>query len=137
MLQEQLDRADRWDSWTGLTQRKLADKAGVSQSTVSDNKTFLVKSVKFMRETSSGGLALVEGAEPSWWEKGDALDGFPRPEKVRAWWSSGSSPLDPEGADRAARDLDGSQTPHGEGVKAQFYRHEACIALRCAKGRSS
>jgi hypothetical protein len=116
-LQEQLERADRWDSWTGLTQRKLADRASLSQSTVSDNKTFLVKSVKFMRETSNGGLALVEGAEPSWWEKGDALEGFPRSEKVRTWWSGDSSPPDPEGTDRVDHDLDESETPHGEAAK--------------------
>jgi hypothetical protein len=83
---------DGWASLKGFTQYQLAEKAGVSQSTVSDNKTFLVKSVKLLWEAHEGGLALVDGADPSWWEKGDALHGFPRPEEVRAWWSGDSSP---------------------------------------------
>ena len=116
-LQRDLQLDEEWDTWKGLTQRKLAEKAGVSQSTVSGNRSFLVKSVKLMRETREGGLALVEGAEPSWWEKGDVLDGFPRPEEVRAWWSGNSPTLDPEGTDHADHHVDGTITPHGEGAK--------------------
>jgi transcriptional regulator with XRE-family HTH domain len=122
-LQRDLECDEEWDAWKGLTQRKLAEKAGVSQSTVSENKTFLVKSAKFLRETREGGLALVEGAEPSWWEKGDALTGFPRPEEVRAWWSGDTSPTTPEGADHADHNLDRIQSPHGQGAKGD--RHPA------------
>jgi transcriptional regulator with XRE-family HTH domain len=70
----------------GFSQRKIADKAGVALSTVSEHKTFLTRSVKLLREAEGGGLTLVAGAEPSWWEKGDLLIGFPRPEQVWAWW---------------------------------------------------
>jgi hypothetical protein len=69
----------------GFSQRKIAEKAGVSVSTVSEHKTYLTKSVKLLRE-AEGGLTLIADAEPSWWEKGDLLVGFPRPEHVRAWW---------------------------------------------------
>jgi hypothetical protein len=58
----------------------------VHHSTVADHKAYLTKSVKLLREADGGGLRLVTGAEPSWWEKGDLLEGFPRPEQVRSWW---------------------------------------------------
>ncbi len=84
---------------TGFGQRKIQDKskeihgkAYVRQSSISEHKTFLVKSAKLIWEPSGGGLALVADAEPSLWEKGDALDGFPRPEQVRVWWSDTTPP---------------------------------------------
>ncbi len=78
--------------WIGFSQRTIAERAGVAQSTVSSNKAFLVNSVKFMTETQGGKLNLVDGADPSWWEKDDALDGFPKPEQVRVWWTADGSP---------------------------------------------
>jgi hypothetical protein len=42
----------------------------------------LVTSAKLMREVEGGGLALVSGAESSWWETGEILQGFPCPEDV-------------------------------------------------------
>jgi DNA primase len=78
-LQEENPKAD------GFPQRRIAEKAGVKQGTVSKNKTFLVTSTKLVRETDHG-LALVEGAEPSWWADADLMNGFPSPEKVRQWW---------------------------------------------------
>lgn len=83
----------------GFAQRKIEDKsrtlhgkAYVRQASISENKTFLVKSAKLLWEPSDGGLALAKGADPSWWEKGDALDGFPKPEQVKIWWTDDSSP---------------------------------------------
>ena len=70
----------------GFPQRRIAEKAGVMQGTVSKNKTFLVTSVKLVRETDYG-LALVEGAEPSLWADDNLMSGYPSPEKVRQWWS--------------------------------------------------
>jgi transcriptional regulator with XRE-family HTH domain len=70
----------------GFSQRKIASKAGISVSTVSEHKTFLTKSVKLLYEAEGGGLTLVADAESSWWDKGDLLVGFPRPDQVRAWW---------------------------------------------------
>ncbi len=78
--------------WLGFSQRLIAERAGVAQSTVSTNKAFLVNSVKFMTETQGSKLNLVDGADPSWWEKGDTLDGFPKPEQVRIWWTDDGSP---------------------------------------------
>jgi hypothetical protein len=69
----------------GFTQRRIAEKASVKQGTVSKNKTFLVTNAKLVWEPNHG-LALVEGAEPSWWTDADLMNGFPSPEKVRQWW---------------------------------------------------
>lgn len=85
----------------GFPQRQVAQTAGVSQSTVSANKTFLVQSVKFVVEREKG-LALVAEAEPSWWEQGDIMRGIPTPEQVETWWDSRTSPDGgAEGADHA------------------------------------
>jgi hypothetical protein len=74
------------DSDRGYSLRDIADEAGVHHSTVADHKAYLTMSVKLLREADGGGLRLVTGAEPSWWEKGDLLEGFPRPEQIRRWW---------------------------------------------------
>jgi len=84
-LQEEKPEAD------GFPQRRIAEKGGIKQGTVSKNKTFLMTSAKLLRETDHG-LALVEGAEPSWWTDADLLNGFPSPEVVRQWWSEDSPP---------------------------------------------
>jgi hypothetical protein len=44
-------------------------------------------SAKMMRETEHG-LALVPGADPSWWsaDEEDMMKGLPTPAKVRSWW---------------------------------------------------
>jgi hypothetical protein len=116
-LQKELEDTSDWHCWTGLTQRKIAEAAGVSQSTVSENKTFLVKSAKLVREVGEGGLALVKDAEPSWWDTGDALLGFPKPEEVRSWWGGDDPPPSgPEGADRADHEPDTSPNAASEAV---------------------
>jgi hypothetical protein len=74
--------------------RELHGKGYVRQASISENKTFLVKSAKLLWEPQEGGLALVKDADPSLWEKGDTLDGFPKPEQVRIWWN-GNGSLDP------------------------------------------
>jgi hypothetical protein len=116
-LQKELEDRSAWLSWTGLTQHKIAQAAGVSQSTVSGNKTFLVKSAKLVREVGEGGLALVKDAEPSWWHSGDALLGFPKPEEVRAWWAGNDpTPPSPEGADRTDHEGDTALEAASEAV---------------------
>jgi hypothetical protein len=96
----------------GFSQRKIAAKADVSVSTVSDHKTYLTKSVKLLREADEG-LALVADAEPSWWEKEDLLLGFPRPEQVRAWWEEAHPASAPETAERAEQGTDEAQNALG------------------------
>jgi DNA primase len=81
----------------GFVQREIAKGADVSLSTVSENKTFLVKSAKLIRETDAG-LVLVEGADPSWWATGELMEGLPTPAKVRSWWDE-RDPDPPEGAE--------------------------------------
>jgi hypothetical protein len=70
----------------GFVYREIAARAGVSISTISENKTFLVTSAKLLKEGEHG-LSLVEGAEPAWWEAADLTKGLPTPDKVRAWWN--------------------------------------------------
>jgi DNA primase len=93
----------------GFTQREIAKEGKdvpsderVSQGSISNNKTFLVTSAKLMKETEYG-LALVEGAEPSWWSQDGIMTGIPTPEQVRAWWESSDPDPDPapKGANRA------------------------------------
>ena len=116
-LQKELEDRSDWLSWSGLTQRKIAEAAGVAQSTVSDNKTFLVKSVKLIREVGEGGLALIKDAEPSRWDSGDVLLGFPKPDEVRAWWGGDDpTPPSPEGADRADHEPDTAPNTASEAV---------------------
>ena len=106
-LQEELEDSSDWPVWAGLTQRKIAEAAGVAQSTVSENKTFLHKSAKLVRPVGEGGLALVKHAEPSWWHTGDAMLGFPKPQAVRSWWGGDDpTPPSPEGTDRADHEPD-------------------------------
>jgi hypothetical protein len=97
-------------TFDGFSLRKIADAAGVHHSTVAEHKTFLTKSVKLLKEVE-GGLDLVSGAEPSWWRKGDALVGFPRPEQVRRWWEGGVGSAS-ESARQARHPDAGRQDPH-------------------------
>jgi hypothetical protein len=97
-------------TFDGFSLRKIADAAGVHHSTVAEHKTYLTKSAKLLKEVE-GGLDLVADAEPSWWRKGDALVGFPRPEQVRRWWEEGiDSP--PESARQARHPDTEGQDPH-------------------------
>jgi DNA primase len=84
----------------GFPQRRIATAAGVGLGTVSDNKTFLVTSAKFLKEVEGAGLSLVDGAEPSWWAEGTLTTGLPNPEQVWRWWEE-RDPEPPEGAERA------------------------------------
>jgi hypothetical protein len=74
----------------------------VSQGSISNNKTFLITSAKLMKETEYG-LALVKGAEPSWWSQDGIMTGIPTPEQVRAWWENSDPDPDPapKGANQA------------------------------------
>jgi DNA primase len=75
----------------GFSQRKIAKEAGISQTLVSKEKTFLTASAKLLREAEHG-LILVADAEPSWWQEGDVMAGFPTPHEVQAWWDENFPP---------------------------------------------
>jgi len=94
----------------GFTQREIAEQGNVGQSVVSDHKTFLVMSAKLLKETEQG-LALVEGAQPSWWAEGDLMKGLPTPEQVRSWWNK-KGPEPPKPADQPDQSDQESQNPH-------------------------
>jgi len=68
----------------GFSTRAVADKAGVSKGTVSKNRTFLITSAGLLYETDDRKLAISKDAEPSWWETGDVIAGFPRVADVYA-----------------------------------------------------
>ena len=104
----QQEDEDRW----GFSQRAVATAAGVSQSMVSENKSFLAMSAKLLQDTEHG-LLLASGAEPSWWEEGDLMKGLPSPEQVRTWWEE-KPPDPPESADQADH-------PDQEAPKADTY----------------
>jgi len=82
----------------GFPQRAIAEQAGVQQGTVSKHKAFFTMSAKLIRETDHG-LALVSGAEPSWWAGHDLMQGFPSPVQVRSWWAEEHPPPDSAGGD--------------------------------------
>jgi hypothetical protein len=58
----------------------------------------LSKSAKLIKETDHG-LALVKGAEPSWWSADEVMQGFPSPQQVRSWWEE-EHPTSPHGIDK-------------------------------------
>ena len=69
----------------GFSSKQIADHAGISKGTVSKNRTFLVMSAGLLYETDDKRLNIYEDADPSWWESGDAMSGFPRPSEVDRW----------------------------------------------------
>ncbi|HLM77656.1 MAG TPA: hypothetical protein VK361_04590, partial [Rubrobacteraceae bacterium] len=92
ILNSLYDLRQQFPNREGFTQREIAKEGKdvpseqrVSQGSISNNKTFLVTSAKLMKENEYG-LALVEGAEPSWWSQDGIMTGLPTPEQVRAWW---------------------------------------------------
>jgi hypothetical protein len=86
------DLHQEFPSREGFSHREIASGAGVSPQTVSNNKTFLVTSAKLLKETEDG-LALPEGADPSWWSTNELSTGLPTPDMVRSWWEE--APPDP------------------------------------------
>jgi hypothetical protein len=93
-LQEEDKHIDyfRDNSWS---QREIERRTGVAQSTISAQKSYLVKSVKLLVEDYDGKLGLAKDADPSWWRKEGVLDGLPKPKQVWAWWNGEDDPPDP------------------------------------------
>jgi hypothetical protein len=109
MLNSLYELQQQFPNREGFTQREIAKEGKdvpseqrVSQGSISNNKTFLITSAKLMKETEDG-LALIEGAEPSWWSQDGIMKGLPTPEQVRAWWEDSDPDPDspPKGANRA------------------------------------
>jgi hypothetical protein len=107
ILNSLYDLQQQFPNRKGFTQREIAKEGKdvpseqrVSQGSISNNKTFLITSTKLMRETDDG-LALVEGAEPSWWSQDGIMAGLPTPEQVKAWWEDSDPDPPPKGANRA------------------------------------
>src|SRR5215207_5765450 len=109
ILNSLYDLQQQFPNREGFTQREIAKEGKdvpseqrVSQGSISNNKTFLITSAKLMKETDDG-LALVEGAEPSWWSQDGIMRGLPTPEQVRTWWEDSDPNPDspPKGANRA------------------------------------
>jgi DNA primase len=107
ILNSLYDLQQQFPNRKGFTQREIAKEGKhvpseqrVSQGSISNNRTFLITSAKLMKETEYG-LALVEGAEPSWWSQDGIMTGLPTPEQVKAWWEESDPDPPPKGADRA------------------------------------
>jgi hypothetical protein len=109
ILNSLYDLQQQFPNRKGFAQREIAKEGKdvpsderVSQGSISNNKTFLITSAKLIKETEHG-LALVEGAEPSWWSQDGITTGLPTPEQVRTWWEGSDHDPDPppKGANRA------------------------------------
>src|SRR5215210_6129214 len=125
MLNSLYDLQQQFPNRQGFTQREIAKEGKdvpseqrVSQGSISNNKTFLITSAKLMKE-SEDGLALLEGAEPSWWSQDGIMTGLPTPEQVRAWWEDSHPDPDPppKGANRTNHLITEDET----GDKADTY----------------
>jgi DNA primase len=106
----------------GFRQREIAEAGGVSLGAVSTHKTYLVTSAKLIKE-SEDGLSLVEGADPSWWETGQIMEGLPTPPQVWSWWEERDPdpPDPPEHGEHMNTGDEGEEKRHnyaGSGVHA-------------------
>jgi DNA primase len=106
----------------GFRQREIAEAGGVSLGAVSNHKTFLVMSAKLIKE-SGDGLCLVEGADPSWWETGEMMEGLPTPAQVRRWWQE-RGPEPPEHGEHVNTDGEEPSNPHNYGESGVHARDE-------------
>jgi hypothetical protein len=97
----------------GFRQREISEAGGVSLGAVSQHKTFLVMSAKLMIEGPDG-LALVDGADPSWWDSSKIMGGLPTPEKVLAWWE-GRDPDPPKSGEHVNTEGEQDQKAHTYG----------------------
>jgi hypothetical protein len=118
------------DTTEGFSHRKIAERAGVHHSTIGEHRTYLVKSVKLLRETESGMLDLVADAEPTWWNDDDLLEGFPHPEQVWRWWDEKESHSAPESARHARHSEDESHNAlsHAENPGGHSTRHPSATS---------
>jgi DNA primase len=133
ILNSLYDLQQQFPNRQGFTQREIAKEGKdvlseqrVSQGSISNNKTFLITSAKLMKETEDG-LALVEGAEPSWWSQDGIMAGLPTPEQVKAWWEDSNPDPDPppKGADRANHLITEDERDDKADTYAERYDHPA------------
>jgi hypothetical protein len=114
-LQEEDKHIDHFrdKSWS---QREIQRRTGVAQSTISAQKSYLVKSLKLLSEDYDGKLRLAEDADPSWWRKEGVLDGLPMPKQVWTWWNGEDDPPDPGTPDRPGQPPEDPADQPGGGV---------------------
>jgi DNA primase len=133
ILNSLYDLQQQFPNRQGFTQREIAKEGKdvpseqrVSQGSISNNKTFLVTSAKLMKETEHG-LALVEGAEPSWWSQDGIMTGLPTPEQVKAWWEDSDPDPDPtlKSTNRANHLITEHETDDNPDTYAERYDHPA------------
>jgi hypothetical protein len=103
----------RDNSWS---QREIERRTGVPQSTISAQKSYLVKSLKLLVEGYDGKLRLADDSDPSWWRKEGVLDGLPKPKQVRAWWNGEDDSPDPGTPGRPGHPPDDPADRPGSGV---------------------
>lgn len=115
----QLQQEDDSPFQSGYSLRKIAELCGCSHQAVKNHRSYLTKSVGILRDMEGGGLRLVADADPSWWEDGEVLAGFPRPEEVAEWWGDELPDDDPEGTGYRSDPHEGLQ-PLQEGSEASY-----------------
>ena len=103
----------RDNSWS---QREIERRTDVAQSTISAQKSYLVKSVKLLVEDYDGKLGIAKDADPSWWRKDGVLDGLPKPKQVWAWWNGEEDPPDPGTSGRPGHPPEEPADRPGSGV---------------------
>jgi hypothetical protein len=104
---------DKDKSWS---QREIERRTGVPQSTISAQRSYLVKSLKLLVEDYDGKLGLAKDADPSWWRKDGVLDGLPKPKQVWAWWRAQHDPPDPGTPGRPGHPPEGPPDRPGSGI---------------------
>jgi hypothetical protein len=109
------DNRDYFDdkSWS---QREISRRTGVPQSTISAQKTYLVKSLKLLVEEYDGKLRLADDVDPWMWRKEGVLDGLPKPKQVWAWWNGEDDPPDPETPDHPGHPPQNAEDRLGSGA---------------------
>jgi hypothetical protein len=113
---QQDDRSTNYFNDKSWTQREIERRTGVPQSTISAQKSYLVKSLKLLVEEYDGKLRLAQDADPWLWRKEGVLDGLPKPKQVWAWWRAQHDPPDPGTPGRPGHPPENPPDRPGSGV---------------------
>ena len=111
---QQHDRSTNYFNDKSWSQREIERRTGVPQSTISAQRSYLVKSLKLLVEEYDGKLRLADDADPWLWRKEGVLDGLPK--QVWAWWRAQHNPPDPGTPGRPGHPPENPPDRPGSGV---------------------
>src|SRR5215217_6067024 len=89
----------------------VAEKAGISQSTVSRNYKELQREQKLLDEEAGSRLRLAPGVTPRAWSKEGVMEGFPTPERFAEVWEAEVSKLEDDDPDNGGDGGGGGEAP--------------------------